>query len=217
MEDTISLFFFRYPAAQVIVGLIVLLIVYYVAKKFFSFDSHTYSNLALEKFFLNTETINQEDKSEIFFEISARKAGLISWILTNLNIGTRLRLILNQRELLLLFSNLNADILTSTPLVKLSSISGGYVQRVEYLVVLIASVILGLLFSKLFFIVTVVCLLLYIFRKDLFLKITTESGHVFTFKFVPSVIEGVLIDRDKVTEAVGSINTAVLKILNSER
>lgn len=170
--------------------------------------------LVLKKF-----SVNADAKEEPLVEIAGRVSGVISFFLTVIGIDptTHLKCFHDRIEFreASLFGEQNMTI----PLPATSGISGGYTKPFRLLVmagvVFVGSIILGANAGATSLLIGIAVsgalLLAYVLKKEMGLHVQNGGDKLWGLNFKGSVIENVVVDIDRVKQAVELINVAVLR------
>lgn len=135
-------------------------------------------------------------------KIVARKAGLISWLLSLLGIDSTFTLLVYRDRLESEEGSLSGRINTTIPLVALDTFMSGFTKPVQLVVFAIVSFVaaLGMFqnsagFGVLLLLLAAVFAVLYYLRKSLLLNFSTNGGGGIILIFKRSVIEGVNVNE----------------------
>ena len=155
--------------------------------------------------------VNEAEDMQV--KIVARKAGLVSWILSLLGIDSTFTLWIYKNRIESMEGSLSGRIKTVVPLTSLDTYTCGFTKPVQLLVFAVFFICLALFqcFARAsggFVFVTLllaVCFFVaYFLMKCLLLSFTTNGGNGIIFLFKRSVIEGVNVD-ESFAERVGEI------------
>ncbi len=151
-----------------------------------------------------------------YVHIVARKAGLISWLLTMLGVDatTVFRVFVDHIEFQ--EGSLSGRVNTVMPLSSISIATCGFMKPFVLLVMAGLGVLLALPTFGITLIFSAFCILFYFLRKNLMISVISNSGWPAMICFKRSVIEGVSVNYEQ-AEQVISIIQQLLMIEASKR
>ena len=153
---------------------------------------------------LVVKQVSIDESAEMQVEIVARKAGLVSWVLSLLGIDSTFTLRVYADRLESTEGSLSGRIKTVIPMTAIDTYTCGFTKPIQLFVTAAIFVVLSLwlgingapgmvVFFLLMF--AIACFVAYFLRKCLILSFTTNGANGIFFLFKRSVIEGVNVDE----------------------
>ena len=140
-------------------------------------------------------------------EIIARKAGLVSWLLSLIGIDSTFTFRAYKDRLESEEGSLSGQISTVIPLTALDTFTNGFTKPFQFVIGAIIALIMGFIMlgqngfiGFILIIVAVVLGVLYYLRKSLMLIFSTQGANSIIFVFKRSIIEGVNVDESLAKE-----------------
>lgn len=160
--------------------------------------------LVLKEFKINPE-------GEEYVHIVARKAGLISWLLTMIGVDatTIFRVYANRIEFQ--EGSLSGQIQTVLPLRSVSIATCGYMKPILLLVFTIIFIFAAIPTFGITLIFAVLCLIFYFLNKNLLISVVSNSSWPVMICFKRSVIEGVKVEYEQAQQAIQIINQLLMR------
>ena len=154
-----------------------------------------------------------------YVHIVARKAGLISWLLTLLGINTSTTFRVFSDRIVFEKGSLSGNIITTMPLRSLSIATCGYTKPFILIFIGIISFLLSIFFlwarqsegAVVCIFVAVICFIAYPFMKALLISAVSHSSWSASVCFKRSIIEGVRVDYEQAKEAIVLINRLTME------
>ncbi len=149
------------------------------------------------------------EEGPVYVHLSARRAGLVSWLLTLMGIDDRTTLDVYSDHVKFTTSSLSGTIVETIPLSAISVSGYGYLKPVLWLFFALLFLLATPVTLGLALIPSLLCLLFYFLRKNIFIELISHSGVAAFICVKRSVIEGVNIDQNQAYRIISIIEQLI--------
>lgn len=141
-----------------------------------------------------------------YVHIVARKSGLISWLLTLMQIDTTTTFRVFADRIEFAEGSLSGQICTTMPLRSISITTCGYTKPILLIVWAIIFFLLAIPSFGVTLIFSILCFIFYFLNKSLLISVVSNSSWPAGLCFKRSVIEGVKVEYQQAEEVIRIIN-----------
>ena len=170
--------------------------------------------LVLKKF-----QIDHSGMTGTHVNVEARQAGFMAFILNLMGLDPTAGIQVTAGSITFRQSSVRGMSQATAALTSVGTFLGGYSKPIGYLIVA-ASAFIGLTFlgvaaeavgimSIIGLVIALVCVVLYIFNKEMYMGFETAGGAIHILTFKQAVIEGVTVNIERVEEAIQLVNDLI--------
>ena len=164
--------------------------------------------------------VDESGLTGCYLAIQCRAQGLVSFILNLMKLEPNTTLVVSEGVISIEISSIKGKSKTMTPITQVAGFHGGYSKPIDiiitgilcaiffnigdWLMYTLGDVYFGLSFFGL--LIMLVCILLYIFSKKLYMGYETSGGETYMLEFKKGVLGSMSVDIDKVNHALDLVN-----------
>lgn len=169
---------------------------------------------------LKTFQVDESGLTGCYLAIQCRAQGLVSFILNLMKLEPTTTLVVSEGVVSIEISSIKGKSKTMTPITQVAGFHGGYSKPIEiittgilcamffnigdWVIYSMSESYIGLSFFGL--LIMLVCIILYIFSKKLYLGYETSGGDTYMVEFKKGVLGSMSVDIDKVNHALDLVN-----------
>ena len=164
--------------------------------------------------------VDESGLTGCYLAIQCRAQGLVSFILNLMKLEPNTTLVVSEGVVSIEISSIKGKSKTMTPITQVAGFHGGYSKPIDiiitgilcavffnigdWLIYTLSDEYFGLSFFGL--LIMLVCILLYIFSKKLYMGYETSGGETYMLEFKKGVLGSMSVDIDKVNHALDLVN-----------